>query len=666
MEQNYPDGDSNEANIQTVIHNCIQYFYELEDFYDSEKLLEIFLKLVNQADNPSELYQHFHQKGFAMRLTKFYVNWAWNYESANNYKLANEILQKGFQNEAKPLTDLIYAEEQIQIRLAKAIATGQVGQEEDGDKDEGERQALNCLKGKTKKGKIIAPVKRVGQDAVQQRFGQNANQQFGQIPINKQFGGTTVKQSNKIQVYQDENEGLEPRQIRGLKPAKGPSNDNDCPQPRQIKTIKPTGPFDENEFPAVKPKDIKGVPKVAKSKVNEIKMKSNGKVILDVGKENVKKPEKWCDNKIIQDVNVMKNINLGFEILEDEQDENQAKATGINTKALKESQKESPKKTVFEAKIKPGTKLMFNVKKVYAGSEEYSFEELMARKYYEKKKEEDDKRRTEKLEEEVAQLRETIAMLLQNQQKQQQQQQQVKLKKLLINSQQENVNINDDETPKIFETPETSSSGSGNSKSNGSNSISKGALSLVRELWNGTLAPTLTEDQIVGNPKHDVNDNEKFNIYSDSTMIKLQQQGADQTDFNQTEAFTIVIPKDEIDFYKMCPSSSTPLCMDKLPKWKQQQNKSQEQRPTQYTGNNFVGGLTAKLSPIVETSKEYYSKSSSSSGTLTTGGSTAHSLHSKSNKLTWNNPSSRIHSKTNSKLAPSTASTSHHKSKCDL
>ena len=43
---------------------------------------------------------------------------------------------------------------------------------------------------------------------------------------------------------------------------------------------------------------------------------------------------------------------------------------------------------------------------------------------------------------------------------------------------------------------------------------------------------------------------------------------------------------------------------------------------------NFVGGLTAKLSPIVETSREYNSKSSSSSsGTMsTTGGTTSAAL----------------------------------------
>ncbi len=567
IEQNYPEG-GNEAKLKTVLENCIERFYSSDQYQNDSRLLTIFLKFIKRVDSPLEMFNFFHENGFGTKLSEFYINWSFHLENQKNTKRAVEVLRLGLDKKAQPLASIKRAQEELENRVAKAIANGFVDELNDNDMSEERfRKPLNKLKEKGKKGKVEAPVKRVG----------NA--------IKHTKGGLKNCIDNK---------------------------------PSQSSNKTPVIYSDEND-----PKShTKTVPKPETS--------ANVKHISSVGEENELKPEKWSDNKIKQKF-IKTNSKPKFAIHADDSDEEQKKIfKPPQSNALKVRQRnaESPPIARFE-KLDPNKRFMFNEKKIYAGGEEFSFEEIRGRKWLAAKKREEEalQRETEalrnrKLEEEVAQLRKQVELLINSQQKQ-------------VLNPKESVS-NPVVEQKESSSPQTSSADSSTAKSVSNNSVSKGTLSMMRDLWNGTLANTEIPDNL---PKHektsgiDSNEksgktNEKFLIYSDTTILSKSNstntKSSKQKDSSDETVYvneTIALPKSEDDFIACC--ASTPMA-DKSLKRVISNTEIATMQSSLNANFNFVGGMTAKLSPIVETSREYNSKSSSSSsGTMSSAGVSA-------------------------------------------
>ena len=150
-----------------------------------------------------------------------------------------------------------------------------------------------------------------------------------------------------------------------------------------------------------------------------------------------------------------------------------------------------------------------------------------------KKKKEEEALRSQRLEEEVAQLRRQIELLLQSQQQQQQQ----KTSGAVPAVAKPEVKPPNDDIRECL-----------SGESSESESAAKSANSMVRELWNGTLANATTEDKfddkLVDN---NVNQNkEKFIIFHDSTIVSKgddkRRKSRISTGFIDN---TIALPKSE-------------------------------------------------------------------------------------------------------------------------
>ncbi|CAG2109824.1 unnamed protein product [Medioppia subpectinata] len=283
---------------------------------------------------------------------------------------------------------------------------------------------------------------------------------------------------------------------------------------------------------------------------------------------------------------------------------------------------DSPPIARFE-KADPMKKFYFNERKLYAGGEEFSFEEIRARKWYMKKKREEEVVRSAKLEEEVAALRLQVQQLLCSQQSSQQPtasgsaQPSVSVKQLALKS----LTVEESHSSPPPHPPSSVDSSANKSVTISPDNASKAAFSLVRDLWNGTVGTTdLVDTHSKSIDDHKPKQKENFLIFADTTITsKTDDRNAKPREsLAYGVDYTIALPKSEESFFAKTSSSSTPMA-DRTKSVGLNANAIQ----SFHSNLNFVDGMTAKLSPIIETSREYNSKSSSSSsGTMsTTGGS---------------------------------------------
>ena len=555
VEQNYPLG-GNEANLKTLLEKCIEQFYTTDQYRNDQRLLEVFFKLIKRVDSPLELFTFFHDNGFATKLSQFYINWSFHLENHKNCRKAAEVLRKGLQEKAQPMASLKRTLEELEVRVAKAIANDQIEELNDNNVDEEHRKPLNNLKLKTKRGKTVAPVKRIG-NAVKSAEGLKTT--------------TATKVQNKAPVvYCDEND---PEVV-----------------PRAASTARP-------------------------------EPTPNVKAIAAVGQENEQKAGKWTEKALTQK-RVATESQPKFTIHADESDDDSPepvkKSAQSNTLKLRPKNADSPPIARFE-KPDPFKRFYCNMNKVYAGGEEFSFEEIRGRKWMAKKKREEEALRNKKLEDEVAQLRAQVELLLKVQMAQQNPPPIAEsVPKPAVPQRQEVVSP-------LPSSADSSAAKSTTSSGNGT----KADNSFVRGLWNGTLGNQTTDfhqngaaldiNEVIDRTEEQVRQKKpQFEIFRDTTIVSKaadSNRGRESIGFGD---YTIALPKTEQTFIANTHCSSTPMA-NKSKKSVDHYNAVQSIQ----NNYNFVGGLTAKLTPIVETSREYNSKSSSSSsGTMsTTGGS---------------------------------------------
>ena len=136
--------------------------------------------------------------------------------------------------------------------------------------------------------------------------------------------------------------------------------------------------------------------------------------------ENQGKAGRWCDNKIKSKPRIEQPAAVKFEVYErpadeaqadDEQAGSQPMQTGTQANAkLKEVKKEekSPRLVIFE-KLAPNQRFYCDLKKIYCGGTEYSFEEIRSIRLKLAKKKNEDRSSKEKMMREIEDLRRQIS-----------------------------------------------------------------------------------------------------------------------------------------------------------------------------------------------------------------------------------------------------------------
>lgn len=387
--------------------------------------------------------------------------------------------------------------------------------------------------------------------------------------------------------------------------------------------------------------------------------------------------------------------------------------------AQRNKRDQSPPLARFEKLDPSKQRFYFDERKVYSDGTEYSFEELRGLKWRANKQRQDEKLRTERLELEVKQLREQVALLIQLKG------QDIphadisaakpKAKKRALKP------LVADESNVLQSQTSVNIIVANSASALKSTNESKEAMSIIQDLWNGTLTKTepigqarpavagLKEVEPVAKaaplpfaiftdetapvvvsangsttpsncPNTIVEPAPKaaslpFAIFTDETAPVAASTNGSVTPSNcqSTEddmgedakssvsgnfdysinpiaglrsgdktQMTFVMPDGQTEFINMNKLASTPTNDKQANRSKKSSHEDEVAKPRVNTApipaprssEAFTGGLTGKLSPINETSREYKSSSSCSSGAQTTCGVTSTTFHqSKRNRI---------------------------------
>ncbi|CAI9553469.1 unnamed protein product [Staurois parvus] len=186
-EQAFPQGGK-ESNLSPLLERAVKIFHQEKRYYDDLRYLNICLKFGNCCTEPADLYSYLHSQGIGILHAQLYIVWAEEYEARGNFKKADSVFQDGIQRRAEPLDKLEASHRQFQARVSRQvlqnIADGEV---EETESSEPQRSSLVDLKARGK-NKVKAPVSRVG-DALK-RSSQNFSAPMAppqQIPSRTRF-----------------------------------------------------------------------------------------------------------------------------------------------------------------------------------------------------------------------------------------------------------------------------------------------------------------------------------------------------------------------------------------------------------------------------------------------------------------------------------------------
>ncbi|XP_075469473.1 mitotic checkpoint serine/threonine-protein kinase BUB1 beta isoform X1 [Ascaphus truei] len=167
-EQAFPQG-GNESNLCPLLERVVKIFHEEKRYYGDLRFLKLCLKFAHFCSEPLEVYSYLHSQGIGISFALLYITWAEQYESRGNFKKADSIFQEGIQHKAEPMDKLEVHHRQFQARVSRQVVQGisEGTEAEDSDVPDPQRSSLADLKSRGK-NKARAPVSRVG-DAIKLR-----------------------------------------------------------------------------------------------------------------------------------------------------------------------------------------------------------------------------------------------------------------------------------------------------------------------------------------------------------------------------------------------------------------------------------------------------------------------------------------------------------------
>ncbi|XP_070787436.1 mitotic checkpoint serine/threonine-protein kinase BUB1 beta [Pituophis catenifer annectens] len=163
-EQTFPQGGK-EGNLSAVLERAIQALNEQQRYYQDPRYLSLWLKFGNCCSEPLDLYSYLHSQAIGTSLAQLYITWAEELETRENYKKADVIFQEGILCKAEPLDKLLSHHREFQARVSRQVLEeleNDCDEEQlDSTVSEPQRTTLAELKGRGKKI-IKAPISRVG------------------------------------------------------------------------------------------------------------------------------------------------------------------------------------------------------------------------------------------------------------------------------------------------------------------------------------------------------------------------------------------------------------------------------------------------------------------------------------------------------------------------
>nr|XP_031360823.1 mitotic checkpoint serine/threonine-protein kinase BUB1 beta [Lonchura striata domestica] len=164
-EQAFPGGGK-DGNLAAVLERAVQALHGQQRYYKDPRYLNLWLKFSDCCNEPLDLYGYLHSQEIGTTLAPLYITWAEALEARGSFRKADLIFQEGLQRKAEPLDKLQAHHKQFQARVSRQTLLA-LEESPDGDNmglleiAEPQRSSLADLKGRGKK-KVRAPINRAG------------------------------------------------------------------------------------------------------------------------------------------------------------------------------------------------------------------------------------------------------------------------------------------------------------------------------------------------------------------------------------------------------------------------------------------------------------------------------------------------------------------------
>ncbi|KAM3967265.1 bub1 kinase [Aphomia sociella] len=162
VEQCYPK-HGHEGHIDKLVKDCLQLFEKDARYFQDRRLVKLWIKYVDCLSNPLEIYQRLYNTGIGVECSEFYRAWACYCEESGDYKKANQVYMLGLQAKAQPLDELEQAHMNFQLFFAQRMLHDDSPTKRKAASALAEtRMALTSLKSFKRRNIANVPVQRVG------------------------------------------------------------------------------------------------------------------------------------------------------------------------------------------------------------------------------------------------------------------------------------------------------------------------------------------------------------------------------------------------------------------------------------------------------------------------------------------------------------------------
>lgn len=162
VEQCFPK-HGHEGHIDKLIKDCLQLFENDNRYYQDRRLVKLWIKYVDCLSNPLEIYQRLYNTGIGVECSEFYRAWACYCEESGDYKKANQVFMLGIEAKAQPLDELEQAHKNFQLFFAQRMLHDDSPTKRKAASALAEtRLALTSLKSFKRRNIAHVPVQRVG------------------------------------------------------------------------------------------------------------------------------------------------------------------------------------------------------------------------------------------------------------------------------------------------------------------------------------------------------------------------------------------------------------------------------------------------------------------------------------------------------------------------
>ncbi|XP_045518806.1 mitotic checkpoint serine/threonine-protein kinase BUB1 beta-like isoform X1 [Pieris brassicae] len=162
VEQSYPK-HGHEGHMDKLIKDCLQLFEREEAYFQDRRLVKLWIKYIDSLSNPMEIYQRLYNMGLGVECSEFYRAWACYCEESGDFKKANQVYMLGLHAKAQPLDELEQAHMNFQLFYAQRMLHDDSPTKRKAASALAEtRMALTSLKSFKRRNIAAAPIQRVG------------------------------------------------------------------------------------------------------------------------------------------------------------------------------------------------------------------------------------------------------------------------------------------------------------------------------------------------------------------------------------------------------------------------------------------------------------------------------------------------------------------------